>query len=185
MRMIGKVISAVALVLLIGLGFYGYQLYTATKQIQVTEVSIASPDLRGWPIPSRIRLELDFYVENPTPFDVELERLSYKVYVNDRFVAEGVKGYVLIPANSATPIRIPLEITALDVLKAMASQIMEGKRDVKVDVRGMADVPIKLFGIVRIVSISVPFEVSRTYTLPGPGISGGGSIVTTIEISPL
>jgi hypothetical protein len=56
----GKVIGGIILILIIGFGFYGYQLYTAMEQIEVTKVSLASLELQGFPIPSKILLhEID------------------------------------------------------------------------------------------------------------------------------
>jgi len=124
--------------------------------------------LEGWPIPSRITLDVDLYVENPTDASVELERLSYKVYINDKFIAEGTKIYILIPANSEMSIKIPVEITASDLLNFIVSLIWEGRRDINVDVKGVVNVPLKFFGVIKVMTVSVPFKVSKVYTIPLP-----------------
>ena len=162
----GKVIGGIILILIIGFGFYGYQVYTAMEQIEVTKVSLASLELQGFPIPSKILLQVDLYVKNPTSTSVEIDKLSYMVYVNDKFATEGTKYSILIPANSVTPLRIPAEITTSDMLNLIASLIKEGKKSINVDIKGVIDLPIKFFGVVKTVSISLPFEVSQTYALP-------------------
>ena len=105
----------------------------------MTRISVTSFRLEGWPIPSRITLDVDLYVENPTDVSVELERLSYKVYINDKFIAEGTKIYILIPANSERPIKIPVEITVSDLLNFIVSLIWEGRRDINVDIKGLRE----------------------------------------------
>jgi len=39
----GKVIGGIILILIIGFGFYGYQVYTAMEQIEVTDLSARKP----------------------------------------------------------------------------------------------------------------------------------------------
>ncbi|MBC7113947.1 MAG: LEA type 2 family protein, partial [Candidatus Methanomethyliales bacterium] len=144
--MAGKFIVGTILILIIGFGFYGYQLYTAMEQIKVTKASLASFDLQGFPIPSKILLQVDLYVRNPTSASIELDKLSYRVYINDKFAAEGTKYSILIPANSITPLRIPVEITTSDILNLIASLVKEDKKNINLDIKGVMDVPIKLFG---------------------------------------
>jgi len=52
------------------------------------------------------------------------------------------------------------------MLNLIASLIKEGKKSINVDIKGVIDLPIKFFGVVKTVSISLPFEVSQTYALP-------------------
>jgi hypothetical protein len=42
-RLKGKVIGGIILILIIGFGFYGYQVYTAMEQIEVTDLSARKP----------------------------------------------------------------------------------------------------------------------------------------------
>ena len=105
-------------------------------------------------------------MKNPTSTSVEIDKLSYMVYVNDKFATEGTKYSILIPANSVTPLKIPAEITTSDMLNLIASLIKEGKKSINVDIKGVIDLPIKFFGVVKTVSISSPFEVPQTYALP-------------------
>lgn len=166
--MLGKAIGLFFIILVAGFGYYGYQLYTAAEGIEVTSVSVSSLNLGNGLIPSKISLELDIKVKNPSSTTVQLDRLSYNIYINDKFAAEGTKAFIEIPANRETPIRIPVDIVISDVLNLVGSLIMEGKRTIQIDIVGTVDVPILLFGSIRTISIYVPFEESQTYELPIP-----------------
>ncbi|MEM2922444.1 MAG: LEA type 2 family protein, partial [Candidatus Bathyarchaeia archaeon] len=162
----GKAFAAALAILLVGLGFHGYQLYSAARGIELTRVSIASFELKGRPIPTYIFLQLDLYLRNPTSTYIELERLSYKIYINDRFAAEGEKEHIFIPASSETPVRLPVEIATSDILNLVISLLREGGRNLDVEVKGLMHIPIKLFGAVRAFTVSMPFQATQTYTIP-------------------
>lgn len=162
---VGKVFAVVLLILIAGLGIYFYQLYTAAKEVEITRISIVSFEVKGFPTPSKILMELELYVRNPTNTYIELEKLSYIIYINGKYAGEGLREYILIPANSETPIKILAETTLSDILKLIATLIQEGKRSIVIEVKGMMHIPIKLFGTIKTITVSQPFEISETYTL--------------------
>ena len=166
----GKIAALVIVIIFLGFGFYGYQLYVTANEIEVTNISLSSLEVKGWPIPTKILLEIDLYVKNPTSYSVDIERLTYDIYINGKFAAEGTRGYFLISPNSQKPIGIPLEITTSDILRLIGSLITEGNRDIEVDIKGMIDIPIKFFGVIKTITISVPFEQTFIYTIPVPKI---------------
>lgn len=165
----GKIAILIVLIVIAGFGYHSYQLYTAAREIELTRVSIASFDVKstllGF-IPTKIELTLDLYLRNPTSFSVEIERLFYKVYVNDQFTAEGLKNNIFIPSHSETPVRIPVEIAASDIIKLVWSLITEGKGVIKVDIRGIVDIPLKFFGVIRTITLTIPFEYSTSPSMP-------------------
>ncbi|MDZ7801310.1 MAG: LEA type 2 family protein [Trueperaceae bacterium] len=58
----------------------------------------------------RLELELAVQVHNPNTFGVHLERLSYRVVVNDRAVADGrIRPDRFVEAGGMIPLRFPVE----------------------------------------------------------------------------
>ena len=151
--------------ILVGLLAHVLQLYIAAREVELTEMSVSSLKLEGFPLPSKLSLILDLHIKNPTATSIELEDLHYIVYVNDVYLFEGYKERILIPAQTESIVKIPAETTASDLLNLIRSLMLEGGEIVEVEVRGTVNVPIKFLGAVKLFSVTIPFDLSKNYTL--------------------
>jgi len=170
LRLRGKIAALIIASILLYLAFHGYQLYTASREIELTGVSIP------------LALALDLHWRNPTSSPIEIERLSYEVYANDRLVAYGsLKDYTL-PPNSETPIRISVENMDFDSIR-LSSRYRPGfLKLVKgiITIKGVVDIPLKFFGVLKAITLSIPYEYSITPSTP----TKPDSVTTLLTLNP-
>lgn len=170
-----KVLAALLFLLVAGgvaAGFY--QEYYAAQHLRV-EPSIGfsgSIGVLGYTVPRPV---IVLRITNPTSYDFELENLVLHVYVEGVEVARAEKPLLHVPAGHTVNLELHVTSGALEAALRSAAKALQGGR-IKVEVVGKADVPIKLFGAVRLASVTVPFR-KESYveaTPPTAGAHGGG-----------
>lgn len=157
-------IVIVALFLISGLAVYGYQTYMLYKNVKVVKVEPIGFNVEGWPLPSAVTITYRIIVHNPTGYSLTIEELYYEVYVEGNYLTRGYKENIYISPGD-NPIDVDVRITTADALNVIANIIRKGSREIYWEIRGELTVPIKLFGILRITSIDVPYKVEGVYTV--------------------
>ena len=182
-----KVLAALIFLVVAGgvaAGFY--QEYYAAQHLRV-EPSIGfsgSIGVLGYTVPRPV---IVLKITNPTSYDFELENLVLHVYVEGIEVARAEKPLLHAPAGHTVNLELQVTSGALEAALRSAAKALQGGR-IKVEVDGKADMPIKLFGAVRLASITVPFRkesyVGATLA-PMAGAHGGGgsSVHASVSVS--
>jgi Late embryogenesis abundant protein. len=151
--------------------FYLSQLYDAARSLVVKEISVADVSLEGFNppgdlMPDAIHVTIYVSVHNPSMFSLEVERFVYTIYVKGSYLGEGVYERIYIPAGAERTIYLYVTSHIVDVLKIIADMIMRGDTTLDYEVKGYVRVPVKLFGVVYVASVDVPFDRGGTYQLP-------------------
>jgi len=148
----------VLIIIIAGVSYHVYQLYQIQQQLRLESTVIENVAFEGTldplPLPSDITFDLVLTVNNPTKYALDVERVTYIVDVNgERYLSGSLQE---LKIAGTTPIRVPLKIsleqaaaTAIDALLAEGMEIR---------VSGTVEVPLKLFGVHKLLSISVPYE---------------------------
>jgi len=134
------------------------------KSMEIIETKIVDFNIEGWPIPVGATITFRVTVNNPTEHSVTIEKLYYEIYVEDTFLASGSKEYITIFPGQ-THINLDVHVTTQDALRTLAIIISEGGKEIHWKIRGVVRIPIKLFNMVKIASIDIPYETKGTYSL--------------------
>jgi len=164
----------IVVVILLGLGVYGYELMTVAGSVSV-KASVKSVSVEGFNppfdfYPDAIHLTIRLDINNPSSFSAEIDRVIYKVYIEDHFLGEGIKENIYIPANTELPLDIDFTARTSDILNIIADQLKRGDNAIDYRVEILATIPIKLFGVVRVFSIDIPYTKKGYYIIPVPGM---------------
>ncbi|KXA95346.1 hypothetical protein AKJ36_00955 [candidate division MSBL1 archaeon SCGC-AAA259I07] len=151
------IVAVLALILIGGFGYEAYRYNQISEGIEVNDVGVRNISTEGpFGLPTEIGLDLDVYVNNPTPHDLDIKRFSYDIRVEGRDFGRGSVRDVVIPAHSTTSIPITVRMGALDVIRTVWDYIRKG--NVEVRVYGVIDVPFKLFGVIEVFTISTTYD---------------------------
>ena len=173
---ITKIAILVIVVVLLGFITYAWSMYQVAQQIKIKEMTIEDVSLEGVNpliadfLPDAIRLKLRFLVTNPTDYSAEVTRLHYEVYVENHFLGEGLKENIYIPVHSDKPIYIDFIAETTDVMRVIEDLLRRGDNAIDYKVIGVITTPVKLFNVIRIAKVDIPFEYSGFYILSIPGM---------------
>ena len=172
--------TLIILMLILGIGYHLYQLYYTAQNITI-RVSVDSIELGGLNppldlVPNAINLRFKVLVDNPSPYSIEIERLQYTVYIEERYLGEVVsKEDIYIASHATTPIYLSFRYlsfraTTSDVLGIIGDLIKRGDTaidySIKGFIRGSIRIPVKLFGTIKLLSVDIPFEKKGYYVIP-------------------
>lgn len=163
------VIIVVVLVVTGLLGYHTHQLYTGAEKIEVLRATVKTLQLQGFPIPSKIILEIELQLDNPSPVTLEIERLNCRILFNNVLIGEGVREKIKLPGNTSVNTTILIETEISDIVENILVQILQGKKNITVTLEGSMEIPVKPLGI-EVTSRTRTFNITETYSLPGvPG----------------
>ena len=101
----------------------------------------------------RVNLVLDIY--NPSHSEIKAKLLWYSIYLNNEYVGEGLKPYLLLEPGH-NKVRLGIDIDTLRLPCAVAEALAKGT--VTVRVKGYAIVTLMLFGKIGYKDITVPID---------------------------
>jgi LEA14-like dessication related protein len=88
-------------------------------QLFVTSITVSQAELIN------TRLKVTLRIDNPNPFPVELSALSYQLYGENRFWAQGNNGLSLpIPANGSASTNVALVMNFIDMPRGMLDSVV-------------------------------------------------------------
>ena len=154
-------------ILAIGIGVHLLQLNEIKNNLKVEGVELSNvkvtDSIAG--IPTKVELDLKLKVHNPTSYTLDIERLTYAIYIEGRLFGRGSLRDLVIPAYSTYSIPIVLEISTVDMVSTVIDYIRSGGFNVKVS--GVIDIPIKFFGLIKLFTVSAPYAIERYVTASG------------------
>jgi len=151
----------IAIVVVAGFGYQAYQFYVISNRLS-TEVGSPTLDIAETTfgvLPTKIGIKVDVEIRNDSPYSLDVERLVYNVEIEGRDFGHGTLRDIYVSAHSTTTVPISLEFTTTDAIRTLWDYIVGGGFEMRVS--GVVDVPFKLFGIIRVFTISAPYDVKR------------------------
>lgn len=112
---------------------------------------------------NQVEVCFNVQVNNTGYIDVTIEKLYYKVYIENQYLGEGTKENILIK-RGVNNIDICLTTKPNDAIKALFITLSK-KGAINVTIEGYIDIPIKSFGIIKLWTLELPFEESQEVTL--------------------
>jgi LEA14-like dessication related protein len=166
----GTKIIILVLVLIIAIGFAIpiYQLNELRNKITVESIELRKINPKGdiFGIPTTVELSFDVNINNPTSYTLDIERITYTIYLQNIKIHEGAKHDITIPANSRTPISFEIEIDIAEAVSTIVDMMKHGVIECRIT--GIIDVPIKLFGVIKFFSFSIPYDKVSSLSLTSP-----------------
>jgi len=114
-------------------------------------------------VPTKIDLDIRLKIHNPTDYTIAVDKLTYEIYINNRFVGQGVKQDLVIHGDGESDITMPVSITSADAIAAIIEVLKTGT--IQVMMRGAIDVPVRWFGIIEIFTITTPYQFAKNVHL--------------------
>ncbi|MEW6070497.1 MAG: fibronectin type III domain-containing protein, partial [Candidatus Thermoplasmatota archaeon] len=145
----------ITLIILIGVGVYFYWTYQAAKALQVTHQEIVGFELIG---PTRYRVTFDVYFNNPTEHGIDVEEVSYEVYVEGAYLGEGYKRDLSIPPGEKKH-TFTFTFDIRDAAESAKRAFLQ--ETVLITVKGKATIPAKVFGLFTWKRFTVPYSVDK------------------------
>ena len=126
---------------------------------------MSSINLKGVP-PTKVHLDLNVKLNNPTGYDAFIDKLAYSIYINDIHVGDGSKENIVVYPRSETAVSLPVDVATTDIVKALLNSLQSGYANVKV--RAYIVMPVRWFGIVRVFTVEHSIESSKTVPIKLP-----------------
>ncbi|RLG39685.1 MAG: hypothetical protein DRO01_05215 [Thermoproteota archaeon] len=144
--------------------------YAVSKDLQITDKRITAITPEGGTV---FKAVLQFTFENPRSKELELQGITYKIYVEGEYLGEGEKGAFTIPpgeSNQSFEILFDLQ----DLGSVLDSVL--GKEVVHLRLKGEVMVPAKFAGLYTWKVLTIPYDVTETFSTTG----GEGEITPVV-----
>jgi LEA14-like dessication related protein len=109
-------------------------------------------------------VDVEVTIHNPNPFGATFNKIAYDIYFQEggrwKYMGHGEKtDKTELRANGLTTIKIPTRIDNKDAIRAIYQMLVIGKGSLPIKVSGSVYLDVKL------TSIEIPFQQTRTVTL--------------------
>ncbi len=161
-----KIKLIITIIIVIGIISYLYAIYAAASSLSIEDESIKSVEPTGDFEEYKAILVLS--IKNPTSTKIEIDRITYKAYIDGNYVGEGAKNYFSIdPGMDDYDFEVYFKITYLP--PAIKSIFLEDSAELMI--KGHVTIPVKVFGLFTYTTITIPYSVTEDVS---GGINGNG-----------
>ncbi len=108
----------------------------------------------------KIRVIFVIEINNSGYVDVDVEKLYYEVYIDGNKLGEGVKENIVIHVGQ-NKIELYLDSAPSDAIKAALEAAKHTGKPHNITVKGYVDIPIKSFGVIKLWTARLPYEVTE------------------------
>ena len=148
-----KIIATIILIL--GVAVYLIIAYQTAKSISIVEKKITGV----YPLSlDNYEVRFSLTLKNPKNFDIEIDYISYNIYVENEFVGKGVKSSFFIE-NGIHEYDFSAIFSIKNTSKATQQLIM--KNDANVKIKGEILIPAKFLGLFTWKHIKIPYEINK------------------------
>ncbi|RLF22936.1 MAG: hypothetical protein DRN15_07825 [Thermoprotei archaeon] len=157
MRSVSRVVLIVIVVLLlIGVIAPLAQTYVAYRELVVEELMIRRIGIDV--MAKEIILELIVRMRNPTSYSIEADVFYADMYFDEEYLGYIERASIIIPPG-VSEVSFHAKIEMIKIPRMVLRMISEGQGRLRL--KGYVMVPVKLYGMIRLFSIQVPFEVEK------------------------
>ena len=156
--------------IVIGIIIYLILLYVTAQSLAAKVTGIESVGFD--PLSNSVKTCFTVQVNNTGPLDVTIEKIYYKIYVDNKYLGEGVKKNIIIGKGSSN-IKLCLTAESKAIADSLAEIIVHGGK-VNVTVEGYVEIPIKSFGVIKLWTVQLPFKKTVEVNIYTSKIKWGG-----------
>ena len=147
---------AITITILVGIIVYLFWVYAAANSLSIEDESIKSVKSTGTPDEYEAVLELK--ISNPTSTTIEIDRITYKAYIEDNYVGEGEKERFKIEPNVHAQ-DFPVIFNIRDLPLSVKTLYLQ--ESTNLTIKGEVTIPAKVFGLFTYTTITVPYSVTK------------------------
>lgn len=152
----------VVLVIVVGLVSHVFLVYRAASSLEYMGGGVGS--LESTTSPYEYKAVILLELKNPTTTAIDIDRLTYSIYVEDEFVGSGQKGaFSVRPGLDEYDFEVEFSITDM----SEATRVLFLQENATLIITGEASVPLKIFGVYRLSSITVPYTIEEPVDITG------------------
>ena len=147
---------AITIFIIIGIIVYLFLIYAAANSLSIEDESIKSISPTG--TPEEYNAVLVFSINNPTSTSIELDSITYEIYIEDNYVGEGEKGHFKIePGIHDQDFTVVFNIR--DLPASIKTIYLE--QNTNLTIEGEVTIPVKVFGLFTYTTITIPYSVTK------------------------
>ncbi|MCD6572715.1 MAG: hypothetical protein J7K95_01300 [Thermoplasmata archaeon] len=148
-----KIKLLVTIIIIIGVATYLIFVYDAAKSISIVDKKIEG----AYPVSfDEYEVRFSLTLKNPKNFDIEIDYISYKIYIEDEFVGEGAKPHFFIE-NGVKKYGFDATFSVKNLSQAGKEALMNGEANLKI--KGVIMIPAKFFELFTWKHIKIPYEI--------------------------
>jgi len=157
----GKWVITAIIFVLVGVAYGLYMDYEAAKSVHICGIEPTGFATSGLSMTATVNIA----VCNPSQFNLKINNIQYRVYVEGIEVGGGSLPSLFIPAGSSTRIPIRIDITSGKLIRLIVDLLRRGGV-VNVEIWVSGSVPLTLYGVVELpLSITFTTRQSRSIDL--------------------
>ena len=150
-----KIKAIATIVLILGVVIYLFMAYETAKSISIVEKKITGV----YPVNlNNYEVKFSLTLKNPKNFDIEIDYISYKIYVENEFVGKGIKPTFFIKSGTHN-YEFSATFNIKNTSKATQQLIIKGEENVKI--KGDIMIPAKFLGLFTWKHIKIPYEINK------------------------
>jgi LEA14-like dessication related protein len=151
-----RVKLVISLFIIIGIIVYLFLIYAAASSLSIEDENIESISPIG--NLEEYNAVLVFTINNPTSTSIELDSITYKIYIEENNVGEGEKGHFEIePGTHDQEFNIVFDIRELPpTIKTLYLE-----QTTNLTIEGDVTIPVKIFGLFTYTTITIPYKVTK------------------------
>jgi len=150
-----KIRIIATVIIIVGVGIYLAFVYDTAKSIKIVEKRIESVYPKD---ADEFEVRFFLVLKNPKKFDIEIDYISYKIYIEKEFVGEGAKPHFFIE-NGEKKYEFDTTFSIKNTSQAIKNSLLMGEANIKI--KGDVMIPAKFFGLFTWKHIKIPFEINR------------------------
>ena len=146
----------ITIFIIVGIIVYLYWIYAAANSLSIEDEDIKSVSPTG--MPEEYQAVFELTISNPTSTSIEIDRITYKAYIEHNYVGDGKKEQFKIdPGVHKQEFQVLFNIRDLsENVKTIFLQ-----ETTNITIKGEVTIPAKVFGLFTYTTITIPYSVTK------------------------
>ncbi|HEC76372.1 MAG TPA: hypothetical protein ENI33_03820 [Thermoplasmatales archaeon] len=164
-KLIAKQIKFIVTVVIIsGVLIHLFMVYNTAKSLEIEDKKIVGIYLK-YPSIDEYEVKFMLALNNPKTTEIEIDYISYSIYVENEFVGSGKKPHFIIQ-HGIHNYSFLLSFSILNLSSATKSLLIDGD-EINIRIKGDVLIPAKFLGLFTWRYIKLPYEMEEKVKLNG------------------
>ena len=159
-----KIKLIITMVIIVGVVMHLILVYTAANSLKIKDGRIVGIYPR-YPKPDEYEVKFMLTIYNPKTTDIEIDYISYDVYIENEFIGSGEKPRFVI-GHGIHNYTFIFSFSLSNLSSASSSLLLSGG-EVNVDIKGDVIIPAKFLGLFTWRYIKLPYEIEEKVKIAG------------------
>ncbi|MCD6171206.1 MAG: hypothetical protein J7J36_02145 [Thermoplasmata archaeon] len=146
------------IVLIIGVAIYLAFVYNAAKSIKIVDKRIGGVNLKNPLMPDEYEVKFIIVLKNPKNTEIEVDYISYKVYIEDEYLGEGEKPHFFIE-HGIKNYTFVFSFSIYNLTSSAKELLINGEANMTI--KGEIMIPLKFLSLFTWKYIKIPYTIHR------------------------